>query len=140
MNRVVYAIVTHSTKYLQLRHLAQAPTPSLHSLRRCYAFVVGEKLSYITLAAVAAAVPGSHAPLSQRKKQLRSFLAGIERDWQHRSGVCTAPQQVLSSSPYCKSLLREAVCVATAAAARACRLPALLRSPPAYLYALQSLS
>ena len=31
---------------------------------------------------------------------------------------------------YCKSLLREAVCVATAAAARACRLSTLLRSPP----------
>ena len=43
---------------------------------------------------------------------------------------------------YCKSLLREAVCVAIAAATRACRLPALLRSPPgsAYSYALQSLS
>ena len=31
---------------------------------------------------------------------------------------------------YCKSLLREAVCVATAAAARACRLSTLLRSSP----------
>ena len=38
---------------------------------------------------------------------------------------------------YCKSLLREAVCVATAAAARACYLSALLRSSPgsAYSYA-----
>ena len=41
---------------------------------------------------------GSHAPLSQRKKQLRSFLAGIEPGWQQQSGVCTAPRQVLSSS------------------------------------------
>ena len=35
---------------------------------------------------------------------------------------------------YCKSLLREAVCVATAAAARACRLSALLLSSPGSAY------
>ena len=81
MKHFVYAIVTHSTKYLRFRDLAQAPTPSLHSLRPCYAFVVGEKPSYITHGR-AVAVLGSHAPLSQRKKQLRSFRAGIERGWQ----------------------------------------------------------
>ena len=67
MNRLVYAIVTPSTKYLRFRHLAQAPTPSLHSLRRCYAFVVGEKLSYIARGRAAAA-PGSHAPAESAKK------------------------------------------------------------------------
>ena len=97
MNRLVYAIVTHSTKYLWFRHLAQAPTPSLHSLRHCYAFLVGEKPSYIARGC-AAAVPGSHAPLSQRKKQLRSFLAGIECGWQHQSDVSMAPRQALLSS------------------------------------------
>ena len=51
-----------------------------------------------SLAAVQLAAPGSHAPLSQRKKQLRGFLAGIERGWQHQSDVCTAPRQALSSS------------------------------------------
>ena len=39
---------------------------------------------------------------------------------------------------HCKSLLREAVCVATAAAARACRLSALLRSSPGYTYSCVS--
>ena len=39
---------------------------------------------------------------------------------------------------YCKSLLREAVCVATAAAARACRLSAFLRSSPGSTYSCVS--
>ena len=39
---------------------------------------------------------------------------------------------------YCKSLLREAVCVATAAAARACGLSALLRSSPGSAYSCTS--
>ena len=134
MNRLVYAIVTHSTKYLRFRHLTQAPTPSLHSLRRCYSFVVGEKPGYIARGRTAAA-PGSHAPLSQRKKQLRSFLnvAGSTKATFPRllGKLCRLPT-------YCKSLLREAVCVATAAAARACRLSALLRSSPGSAYSCAS--
>ena len=39
---------------------------------------------------------------------------------------------------YCKSLLREAVCIATAAAARACRLSALPRSSPGSAYSCAS--
>ena len=46
-------------------------------------------------------------------------------------GLCRLPT-------YCKLLLREAVCVATAAAARACRLSALLRSPPGSAYSCAS--
>ena len=99
--------------------------------------MVGEKLSYVARSR-AAAGPGSHAPLSQRKKKLRSFLAGIERGWQHQSDVCTAPRQACRLPTYCNSLLREAVCVATAAAARACRLSALLRSSPGYAYSCAS--
>ena len=39
---------------------------------------------------------------------------------------------------YYKSLLREVVCVATAAAARTCRLSALLRSSPGSAYSCAS--